>query len=242
MLVPMHRLMTDKSGLGILVAVGIISCAPISEARAADVCQNLWQARNAIFANRGYCFESADAQAAFGKGCFPPFGKLTPAEEADVQRIKDVEAHQNCPAAPAHPAGSLVNATGSAALVLPKYVVQLALSPAAASKLSSSGETVRVSASYYGTAVPGVPAGDDGEVGLANETVDLPSGTTAVNLGGISIAESDIRKTREGRPLLLINVYTSRKVFADNLLNCGIYQGDAALAGQVEINCKLIGE
>jgi hypothetical protein len=115
-------------------------------------------------------------------------------------------------------------------------------SAAFASKLLSSGETVRVSASYYGTAMPGVPAGDDGEVGLANETVDLPNGTTAVNLGGISIAENDIRKTREGRPLLLINVYTSRKVFADNLLDCGIYQGDAALAGQVEINCKLIGE
>jgi YARHG domain-containing protein len=239
---PMHRLMTEKRSLGPFLAAAVISCAIPSAVLAADVCQSLWQARNAIFANKGYCFESADAQAVFGKGCFPPFGKLTPAEEADVQRIKDVEAHQNCPASPARAAGSLVDATGASALVLPKYVVQLTLSPAAASKLSSSGETVRVSASYYGTAAPGVPVEGDGEVGLANEVVDLPNGTTAINLGGISIAENDIRKTREGRPLLLINVYSSRKVFADNLLDCGIYQGDAAQAGQVEITCKLIGE
>jgi YARHG domain len=238
---PMRRLMTKKRTLALLAAAGIIACAATSGVLAADVCQSLWQARNAIFANKGYCFEGADAQAVFGKGCFPPYGKLSPAEEADVRRIKDVEADQNCPATPSHTAGSL-DPTGGGVLAVPRYIVQLSLSPAAASKLSASGETVRVSASYYGTAAPGVPTGDDGEIGLANETVDLPNGTTAANLGGISIAQSDVRKTREGRPLLLINVYTSRKVFADNLLDCGIYQGDAAQAGQVEINCKLIGE
>ncbi len=146
------------------------------------------------------------------------------------------------PASPEHAAGLLPDASGAGVLVLPKYVVQLTLSPAAASKLSSSGETVRVSASYYGTAVSGVPVEGDGEIGLANEVVDLPNGATAVNLGGISIAESDIRKTKEAGPSLLINVYTSRKVIADNLLDCGIYEGDAARAGQADIACKLIGE
>lgn len=212
------------------------------EAQAADICEALWRARNGIYANKGYCFTTPDARAIFGKGCFSPFGSLTPAEEADVQRIKDVEVHQGCPAAPVPSNAISAPVPLDGVRIVPKYVVQLTLSPRAAEKLSTAGETVRVSASYYGTAAPGVAAGDDGEIALANEVLDLPSGVNAANLGGITIAESDIRKTAEGRPMLLINVYTSRKVFQDNLLNCGIYQGDAALAGQVEINCKLIGE
>lgn len=238
----MRRLLPSNS----LVRLVFVSIAGLtagsSGAGAADVCEALWRARNAIFANKGYCFESSEGQAAFGKGCFPPFGKLTPMEEADVQRIKDVEAHQRCAAVPTPAAAQTGSQGRSGARIVPKYVVQLTLSPAAANKLSSSGETVRISASYYGTAAPGTASGDDGEVGLANETIDLPNGTRAVNLGGIAIPESDIRKTAEGRPLLLINVYSSRKVFQDNLLDCGIYQGDAAMAGQVEISCKLIGE
>ncbi|MFT3732868.1 MAG: YARHG domain-containing protein [Hyphomicrobium sp.] len=233
----MYRIGMNKS----LLAAMLISWANVGSAEAADVCDALWRARNAIFANKGYCFTSPDAQAIFGKGCFAPFGKLTPGEEADVQRIKDIEAHQGCAAASAHAAGPTQSTVGGARVV-PRYIVQLTLSPAAAAKLSASGETVRVSASYYGTAKTGIAAGDDGEIGLANEVVDLPNGTTAINLGGISISEADIGKTSEGRPMLLINVYTSRKVFQDNLLNCGIYQGDAAMAGQVEIDCKLIGE
>jgi hypothetical protein len=51
-----------------------------------------------------------------------------------------------------------------------------------------------------------------------------------------------LRKISEPRPLLLINVYTSRKVFPDNLFDCGIYQDEAAKAGVVSIKCKLIGE
>jgi hypothetical protein len=212
--------------------------AGLDAAHAADVCESLWQARNAIFANKGYCFSSPEAVAAFGKGCFEPYGKLSAAEEADVQRIKDVEAHQQCPSVPEHAAAINSAPMGEGSRIVPKYVVALTLSRAAENKLEASGETVRVSAAYYGNAV------DEGEeeVALANETVDLPNGTTAVNLGGISIPEAEIRKTIEKRPMLLINVYTSRKVFENNLFDCGIYQGEAALAGQVQINCKLIGE
>jgi hypothetical protein len=218
----------------------IVVMAGESGTGAADVCDALWRARNAIFANKGYCFESGEGQAAFGKGCFPPFGKLTPSEEADVQSIKAVEAHQSCPAT--RPAALGAAGTDQATWMVPKYVVQLTLSEAARRKLETSGETVRISASYYGNAPSGAAAEGDGEIGLANETIDLPNGTRAANLGGIAIRESDIRKTAEGRPQLLINVYTSRKVFQDNLFDCGIYQGEAAMAGQVYITCKLIGE
>jgi hypothetical protein len=54
-------------------------------------------------------------------------------------------------------------------VAFPKYIVEIKLSPAAAQKLASSGETIRVWASYYGTAAPDVPGGDDGEIQLASE-------------------------------------------------------------------------
>ena len=224
--------------LGLAITAALMALTIDSSAKAADVCEALWRARNAIFANKGYCFEGPDAQAVFGKGCFPPYGKLSPAEDGDVHTIKDIEKRQGCAATPIHTGGDISGSAQGAVRTVPKYVVQMTLSPAAKSKLAASGETIRVAASYYGNAV----AKDEDEVALANETVDLPNGTLAVNLGGISIPESEILKTIEKRPMMLINVYTSRKVFENNLLDCGIYQGEAARAGQVEINCKLIGE
>lgn len=238
----MCRIFLGRRALARVAAVALMAFACAGTAKAADVCEALWRARNAIFANKGYCFESPEGQAAFGKGCFPPYGKLAPAEEADVQRIKDVEARRQCPAIPAGVHGPGTVSVSNDARVVPRYVVQLALSRLAEDKLRRSGETVRIAASYYGTAVDTSAADNDGEVALASEAVDLPTGATATNLGGISIADADIRKTSEGQPMLLINVYTSRKVFPDNLLDCGIYQGAAALAGQVSITCKLIGE
>ena len=204
---------------------------------APDVCDGLWRARNAIFAKAGYCFSTPEAQALFGKGCFPPFGKLTPDQESVVQRIRDLEATSNCATSSAAEGTAAGNAT-----TVPKYVVELTLSPAATQKLASSGETICIWANYYGTAAPNVPAPEDGEIQLANETTDVTVDALHANLGGISILESDLKKIREPRPLLLINVYTSRKVFQDNLLDCGIYQGEAASAGDVRISCKLIGE
>ena len=56
------------------------------------------------------------------------------------------------------------------------------------------------------------------------------------------VSEGKMRKIK-GRPELLINVYSSRKVFKDNLLDCDIFQDDPhkAAAG-IAITCKLIGE
>lgn len=60
-------------------------------------CKELWHERNAILARNGYCFKTRKAQAVFGKGCFAPFGKLSKAEEQEVQRIKSLEASKRCP-------------------------------------------------------------------------------------------------------------------------------------------------
>ena len=50
-------------------------------------CDELWYARNAIYAAKGYCFKTAHAQQVFGPRCFPPYGALTPAEQSQVNLI-----------------------------------------------------------------------------------------------------------------------------------------------------------
>lgn len=141
--------------------------------------------------------------------------------------------------------GGLMIATPAlaAGVKLPAYSLDVSLSAKAAAKLSSSGETIHVSAMYYGSAKPGVKGDEAGQIQLGAEEIDIPK-AGLLKLGQITLKPADIKKIKEKQPLVLINVYTSRKVFADNLLDCGLFQDKVTVAAKkpVKIACKLIGE
>ena len=59
-------------------------------------CYELWYARNAIYAENGYCFKTARARAVFGPGCFAPFGKLSGWEQREVSDIQYWERRYGC--------------------------------------------------------------------------------------------------------------------------------------------------
>jgi hypothetical protein len=59
-------------------------------------CYDLWYARNAFFADRGYCFESPRTIKIFGKRCYPPYGRLNGYEKEQVDKIKYWERHKGC--------------------------------------------------------------------------------------------------------------------------------------------------
>ena len=59
-------------------------------------CEQLWYERNAIYAAKGYCFKTQRARNVFGRGCFPPYGKLTPGEQRRVSNIEQWEVYQGC--------------------------------------------------------------------------------------------------------------------------------------------------
>ncbi|MCP4071732.1 MAG: YARHG domain-containing protein [Hyphomicrobiales bacterium] len=59
-------------------------------------CDDLWYARNQIYADKGFCFKTQRARVAFGAGCFSPFGQLNSYEQARVSRIKQQEQQMNC--------------------------------------------------------------------------------------------------------------------------------------------------
>ncbi|SDO45277.1 YARHG domain-containing protein [Filomicrobium insigne] len=226
---------SDAYSRMLMIVCLFLSALLNTPASASEVCDSLWRARNAIFAENGHCFETPKAQAIFGKACFPPFGQLNAADRDAVQTIRNLEAARGCRTSPSQVA------TNSLGAALPKYTVEITLSPKADERLRTSGETIRVWALYYGEAAAGVKGDEMGEVQLTSETVDIKPGEAA-HLGGMRVANEDLKKIVGQRPMLLINVYTSRKVFSDNILDCGIYQDEAAKAGNVALSCKLIGE
>jgi len=59
-------------------------------------CDQLWYARNAIFAAKGYCFKTARARAVFGPRCQPPYGKLNAAEQDRVDAFRSWESSKGC--------------------------------------------------------------------------------------------------------------------------------------------------
>ena len=81
------------AALGIVVEAGGIAAA---QNYAGMSCNQLWYARNAIYAENGYCFKTARARAVFGPGCFPPYGKLSNWEQQQVAEIQYWERVKGC--------------------------------------------------------------------------------------------------------------------------------------------------
>ena len=82
------------------IAVSLLVSAAPALAQDASLmsCEELWYARNEIYARNGFCFKTARAQSAFGPACFPPFGKLTTAEKRRVDQLQSWERRRACPA------------------------------------------------------------------------------------------------------------------------------------------------
>lgn len=85
-----------------LTAVSLLFSAPgfdrVAQAQSLRglSCDQLWYARNAIFADKGYCFKTQRARSVFGAACFHPYGKLSASEQRRVDRIKRRERQLGC--------------------------------------------------------------------------------------------------------------------------------------------------
>ncbi|MCC2110641.1 MAG: YARHG domain-containing protein [Hyphomicrobiales bacterium] len=60
-------------------------------------CQDLWVARNEIYARNGYCFKTRRARGYFGNaGCFTSRPDFNRVENTNIERIKDAEYDFGC--------------------------------------------------------------------------------------------------------------------------------------------------
>ena len=102
MLVFLSRaVLTFATCLGVTAGLFVVVLAQSSEPVQAQAypnmnCEQLWYARNEIFAARGYCFKTPKAQVVFGEGCFPPYGELRGYESQEVKRIRQWEKRKGC--------------------------------------------------------------------------------------------------------------------------------------------------
>ncbi|MEA2856697.1 MAG: hypothetical protein QOH98_1018 [Methylobacteriaceae bacterium] len=85
-----------------LVSIGSITLviAGTVPAQAQDYssqsCDQLWYARNSIYANAGYCFKTARAIGVFGRRCTPPYGQLSGYDQSRVSQIQMWEGRRGC--------------------------------------------------------------------------------------------------------------------------------------------------
>jgi hypothetical protein len=82
----------------VLAAATLITTPMPVQAQRRDTCDELWQRRNSIYASHGYCFQSRRAIAVFGRGCFPPYGRMAPDAAREVARLQSEERRRRCPA------------------------------------------------------------------------------------------------------------------------------------------------
>ena len=98
-------------GQAIILGVGIVLASPIVTVPGTDLsfankaaaqsyrymtCGELWYARNAIYARQGYCFKTQRARRTFGARCYAPWGRLTPSQQRQVNRVIRWERNNGC--------------------------------------------------------------------------------------------------------------------------------------------------
>jgi len=87
-------------GRWIVAALAGLVLAPWGTAQAQELsqlsCRALWYQRNAVYAEQGYCFKTADAIATFGERCYPPYGKLTRDQQRFVDEVRSWERRKGC--------------------------------------------------------------------------------------------------------------------------------------------------
>ena len=89
-----------KLGLAALLALAsttVSTVQPVFAQAASEMgCDELWYARNAIYARNGYCFQTERAISTFGRSCFPPYGKVYGGEQRRLNDIMYWERVKGC--------------------------------------------------------------------------------------------------------------------------------------------------
>lgn len=132
------------------------------------------------------------------------------------------------------------------------FQVRVTLSEAAAGALAANGESILVTAEYFGYASVAaqqrqLAGAEQPWLSLARHQVELPAAGPA-DFPEVQLDPDQLQLVEEGRPHLRVDVGTSGAAAGDTgeaeLLDCGTFQDTlaAAVRNGVDIDCKLIAE
>jgi len=128
----------------------------------------------------------------------------------------------------------------------PAFQVIVTLSPAAAARISATGQTITVPAEFYG-----VPSNeqqrmaDEGRLDLAPEQDVVLQGAGTANFAAPQIDQSKLGSVEGGQVDVAIDISSGNHTTQNNLLNCDTFMDTSltvAEAKPIQLNCKLIGE
>jgi hypothetical protein len=126
------------------------------------------------------------------------------------------------------------------------FTVNVTLSPRAADRLARLGESIELSAYWYGEATKAAKkrADEMGQIYFGQEKRLLPGSGGTVVFDGASFDAKKLPWVVGGKAMMNLNVFTARKKHPDNLLTCDLFDDDMALAvaQPIAIHCKLIEE
>lgn len=127
----------------------------------------------------------------------------------------------------------------------PAIVVGVTLSDSAAEKISGSGETIIVSATYFADPPPGAASelvNDVGLMDLGREELELTR-AGQVTLDGRHVDPIRL-KLASGLAQVNVNVYSGRRSSPDNILDCDMFQDSVQVAARapIKISCRLLSE
>jgi hypothetical protein len=126
------------------------------------------------------------------------------------------------------------------------FQVVISLSPAAAAKLTATGQSITVPAEFYGDPIdPKLRDQYQGRLDLAPEEDVILNGAGTANFAAPQVDPSKLALVRGGTVEVAIDVSSGNHVNEDNLLACDTYMDQsvqAAAAQPIHLNCKLIGE
>lgn len=131
------------------------------------------------------------------------------------------------------------------AAAAPQFSVVVTMSAKAAAKMTATKEQTVVDITYSGDPnAAGKKKVTEFGILLGEEQVKIgPAGGTVAFVGkGFKPAE--VKFIKPGTAKVLVNVFSARLGNADNLLDCGLFEGSfaEAAAKPIAIACKLIGE
>lgn len=125
------------------------------------------------------------------------------------------------------------------------YDVALSFTPAAIDKVTKRGDTVTISALYYGNATPAsVSLADpsDGTIHLNTDHVEVEAKDQTVHMTGEGVNTPNFDKITGKKPLVQLNVFASRAGKKDPVIACSVFQDyvASAQAAPVKIRCDVV--
>ena len=136
------------------------------------------------------------------------------------------------------------SASATPAAIDYSYDIALSFTPAAIQKIKARGSQMEISALYYGNARPStVQLADpkDGTIHLNTDTLQVEARDQTVHMTGAGAQTGNLQHITGQKPLVLINIYSTKGGKKDGLIGCGVFQDyvESAQARPVAIHCDL---